>query len=41
VYHRLGNVGKAITHLNTAIDLDPKEAAGLKVLPLFGVLVLN
>eukprot|EP01034_Spumella_vulgaris_P033364 gene33364-41173_t len=32
VYHRLGHVKEAISHLNTAMDLDPKEAAGLKVI---------
>lgn len=31
VYHRLGNLHKALWHLNVAMDLDPKEASSLKV----------
>ncbi len=31
VHHRLGNVPEALRHLNIAMDLDPKEAANLKV----------
>jgi anaphase-promoting complex subunit 3 len=31
VYHRLGNLHKALWHLNVAMDLDPKEASTLKV----------
>jgi len=31
VYHRLGELGLAIRHLNIAMDLDPKETASLRV----------
>lgn len=30
-YHKLGMHHEALRHINTAIDLDPKEAAALKV----------
>lgn len=31
VYHRLGRTADALNSFNIAIDLDPKEAASLKV----------
>lgn len=31
IYHRLGQIPEALEHFNAAIDLDPKEAAPLKV----------
>ena len=40
IYHKLGNVSEAIFNYNIAIDLDPKEAAGLKVGLFVGLLVL-
>lgn len=30
VYHRLGYIQEALKHLNTAIDLDPKQTTALK-----------